>query len=65
MDRGAGVEPAATEQLFEPFFTTKPDGLGLGLNICRTIIESHGGHLTFENRADGGAIFSLQLPTVV
>ena len=61
-DRGAGIAPEAAAQLFEPFFTTKPDGLGLGLNICRTIIESHGGSLTFENRDGGGAVFTVLLP---
>ena len=43
-------------------FTSKADGLGLGLNICRTIIESHGGHLAFENRDEGGAVFFFTLP---
>jgi PAS domain S-box-containing protein len=61
-DRGVGVDAHDAAQLFQAFFTTKPDGLGLGLNICRTIAESHGGHLTFEHRAGGGAIFTLQLP---
>ena len=61
-DNGPGIPPASASHLFEPFFTTKPDGLGLGLNICRTIIESHGGHLTFENGTSGGAVFSVQIP---
>lgn len=60
-DRGPGIAPEVAGQLFEPFFTTKVDGLGLGLNICRTITESHRGHLTFENREGGGALFTLQL----
>jgi two-component system, LuxR family, sensor histidine kinase DctS len=60
-DRGPGVGPEIATQLFEPFFTTKADGLGLGLNICRTIVESHGGRLSFDNRADGGAIFTVTL----
>jgi C4-dicarboxylate-specific signal transduction histidine kinase len=60
-DQGPGIAPAIAAQLFEPFFTTKTQGLGLGLNICRTIVESHRGHLSFENRADGGAVFTLQL----
>ena len=54
-DRGPGISPQVEAHLFEPFFTSKPDGLGLGLNICRTIIESHGGHLGHQNRAEGGA----------
>lgn len=61
-DRGTGVAPDAASQLFEPLYTTKPDGLGLGLAICRTIVESHRGRLAFENRADGGATFTLYLP---
>jgi PAS domain S-box-containing protein len=63
-DQGPGVAPAAAAQLFEPFFTTKAGGLGLGLNICRTIIESHRGRLAFENRPGGGAVFSIQLRCV-
>jgi PAS domain S-box-containing protein len=61
-DRGPGISPQVEAHLFEPFFTSKPDGLGLGLNICRTIIESHGGHLGHQNRAEGGAIFFFTLP---
>jgi PAS domain S-box-containing protein len=61
-DRGPGIGPEAAAHLFEPFFTSKADGLGLGLNICRTIIESHGGHLAFENRDEGGAVFFFTLP---
>ena len=60
-DAGPGIGVEIASQLFEPFFTTKPQGLGLGLNICRTIIESHRGQLYFENRPAGGAIFTLQL----
>jgi two-component system sensor histidine kinase DctS len=61
-DRGPGIGPEAMAHLFEPFFTSKADGLGLGLNICRTIIEGHGGHLGFENRTEGGAVFFFTLP---
>jgi two-component system sensor histidine kinase DctS len=61
-DRGPGIGPEAMAHLFEPFFTSKADGLGLGLNICRTIIEGHGGHLGFENRSEGGAVFFFTLP---
>jgi two-component system, LuxR family, sensor histidine kinase DctS len=61
-DRGPGVSPEVEAQLFEPFFTSKADGLGLGLNICRTIIEGHGGHLGHENRDGGGALFFFTLP---
>jgi signal transduction histidine kinase len=61
LDRGTGISDEVALHIFEPFFTTKPDGLGLGMNICRTIIESHRGHLSFENRAGGGAIFTIEL----
>jgi two-component system sensor histidine kinase DctS len=61
-DRGPGISSEVEAHLFEPFFTSKADGLGLGLNICRTIIESHGGHLGFEKRAEGGAMFFFTLP---
>lgn len=60
-DAGCGVSAEVAVQLFEPFFTTKPQGLGLGLNICRTIVESHRGQLYFENRPGGGTVFTLQL----
>lgn len=61
-DWGPGIAPVVAAQLFEPFFTTKPDGLGLGLNICRTTVESHRGRLLFENKPGGGAMFTVQLP---
>jgi two-component system, LuxR family, sensor histidine kinase TtrS len=63
IDRGAGLEPSRQERLFEPFFTTKQDGLGLGLPICKTIIEAHGGRLWAEAHSDGpGMCFSFSLP---
>lgn len=61
-DRGPGISPEVEAHLFEPFFTSKADGLGLGLNICRTIIEGHGGHLGHANRVEGGALFFFTLP---
>jgi len=63
-DQGPGIPPEQLDQIFAPFFTTKPDGLGLGLNICRTIIEAHGGSMMVANDADGGATFSFILPIV-
>jgi two-component system sensor histidine kinase TtrS len=63
IDQGCGLEPPQLAHLFEPFFTTKPDGLGLGLPICKTIIEAHGGRLWAEPNADGlGMRFSFSLP---
>jgi signal transduction histidine kinase len=56
-DRGCGIPPGDHERIFQPFVTTKKQGLGLGLAICRSIIEAHGGRLWAENAADArGAI---------
>jgi signal transduction histidine kinase len=62
LDRGAGIPAEKLPRLFEPFFTTKPNGMGMGLAISRTIIETHGGKLRGENNADGGATFRFTLP---
>jgi two-component system, LuxR family, sensor kinase FixL len=63
-DSGPGVPPEAIEQVFKPFFTTKADGMGMGLSICRAIIEAHHGHIrTFDN-PKGGATFEFVLPLV-
>ena len=61
-DRGCGIAPAVKEQLFSPFFTTKVTGMGMGLNICRSIIEFHHGRLWAEDHPEGGAIFIIALP---
>lgn len=63
-DEGPGIPLEQREQIFAPFFTTRPDGLGLGLNICRTIVEAHGGCMTVDSADGGGAAFSFTLPTV-
>lgn len=62
IDRGVGLSPADQDQLFSPFFTTKADGLGIGLAICRSIIEYHEGRLFFEPHPDGGSVFGFTLP---
>jgi signal transduction histidine kinase len=62
-DNGPGISSDVAANLFQPFFTTKPEGLGLGLNICRTTVEAHRGRLVFENRPGGGAIFTVYLAT--
>ena len=61
-DRGSGLTDDILEHLFEPFQPTKSDGMGLGLSICRTIVEAHGGKLRYEPNIGGGAIFRVTLP---
>lgn len=61
-DRGRGLDAAARELAFTSFYSTKPDGLGLGLPICRSVAEAHGGRLWAADNPDGGAIFYLSLP---
>jgi signal transduction histidine kinase len=60
-DLGDGIDAAIGDRLFEPFFTTKPEGMGMGLAICRTIVAAHGGRLWFT-RAEVGTIFHFSLP---
>ncbi|MEI7445649.1 MAG: ATP-binding protein [Burkholderiales bacterium] len=62
VDRGRGVPPEVTPQLFTAFFTTKSEGMGLGLSLCRSVIEQHGGHLRYDPRPGGGSIFAFDLP---
>jgi two-component system sensor kinase FixL len=64
-DTGPGIAPEVGAQLFQPFFTTKPHGMGVGLSICRTIIDAHGGQISVESNPDGGgARFRFTLRTV-
>jgi signal transduction histidine kinase len=63
-DHGVGISSDSIERVFEPFFTTKPDGMGLGLAVCRTIIKAHGGRLWATNNPQIGASFHVVLPVI-
>jgi two-component system sensor histidine kinase DctS len=63
-DNGPGLTPETRSRLFEPFFTTKPEGMGIGLNICDSIIRQHGGQIEARNNEQGGATFTIQMPLV-
>jgi len=62
-DTGVGFAPELAEKMFDPFFTTKLQGTGMGLRICRSIIESHGGRLWAVGAPGQGATFHVMLPT--
>ena len=62
IDHGPGIPPEIEEKLFTPLFSTKADGMGMGLNICRSIIEFHHGRLWVESNPEGGSIFVMTLP---
>jgi two-component system sensor kinase FixL len=61
-DTGPGLSPEIRSKLFMPFVTSKPSGLGIGLSICRVIVEAHGGQLRAENNPGGGTVFRFTLP---
>ena len=63
IDRGVGFAQESTERLFQAFFTTKPGGLGIGLSICRSIIEAHGGRVWVTANEPRGAVFRFTLPS--
>ncbi len=63
-DGGEGPPDAALERVFDPFFTTKPEGMGMGLAICRSIVEAHGGRIALLPAEDGGALARFTLPAV-
>ena len=62
IDCGPGIDSDLLPTLFDPFMTSRSDGLGMGLAICRRIVEDHGGKILAENGLNGGAIFSFSLP---
>lgn len=64
IDQGHGISPETAARLFSPFFSTKGEGMGMGLNICRTAIEFHGGTLTHAHNPQGGTIFQFTLPAM-
>ena len=63
-DTGTGISQSVADQMFQPFVTSKRTGMGIGLSICRTIIEAHGGRIWFEAAPEGGTIFRFTLPWV-
>jgi two-component system, LuxR family, sensor kinase FixL len=63
-DRGCGIDPQAEARLFTPFFTTKPDGTGLGLHVCRSIVELHQGRLWFDTGTERGCTVCIALPVL-
>ncbi|MFT0174896.1 AAA family ATPase, partial [Paraburkholderia mimosarum] len=63
-DSGPGIATENIGQLFEPFYTTKPDGMGMGLSICRSIVDAHGGRLWFTANVPRGAVFSFTVPAL-
>jgi signal transduction histidine kinase len=62
-DSGSGIDPKDIDKIFSSFFTTKIEGMGMGLSICRSIIESHGGRLWAYPGHSRGAVFRFSLPT--
>lgn len=61
-DTGPGLAAEVKKRLFEPFVSTKPNGMGIGLSVCRNIVESHGGNITVPDRPSGGTVFHVVLP---
>ena len=61
-DCGPGISEAVAQQLFTPFYTTRAEGMGLGLSLCRTVVEQHGGFLGFETNHPQGTVFRFTLP---
>lgn len=61
-DTGSGISPEIAARLFQPFVTTKAEGMGIGLSVCRTIVEAHGGVLWMQPNSGGGCAFRFTLP---
>jgi two-component system sensor kinase FixL len=61
-DNGPGIAPHLAERIFAPFMTTKPKGMGMGLSVCRRLIESHGGTIDARSEPGAGAVFRFTLP---
>ncbi|WP_408639657.1 sensor histidine kinase [Roseomonas populi] len=63
-DRGHGIDADHLSRVFEPFFSTRAEGMEMGLAICRSCVEAHGGHLRAESMPGNGAVFRFTLPAV-
>ena len=61
-DRGSGILPDRVDNIFEPFYSDTANGMGIGLAICRGIIDAHGGHIGYTPNLSGGAVFHFTLP---
>ena len=61
-DTGTGIDPSDVDRIFKPLFTTKARGMGMGLSICRSIIENHGGRIWVSRGPSRGSIFHFELP---
>ena len=61
-DTGTGIKPEIAQHLFQPFVTSKVNGMGVGLSICHTIIEAHGGRITAGPNEGGGTVFEFTIP---
>jgi signal transduction histidine kinase len=64
-DSGTGLDPTTMERIFDAFFTTKPEGTGMGLSICRSIVEAHGGRLWASPNLPYGSVFAFAVPVMV